>query len=392
MHPYEELFAAQFGSGWKALSFWKGRSGLYAILKALGIRTGDEVIIPGYTCVAVPAAVRHAGATPVYADVRAANYNIDPASVERLITPRTRALIAQHTYGIPADVENLASLAKTYGLALIEDCAHVLVGSRHGNRFLGTFGNAAFFSSQWSKPYTTGLGGMAITADRELAVKLRSVQGEFRQPPLLHALRLRSQYTIYRRFFKPELFWDGLRYFHFLSRLGLFVGSSSSSELNGGEPCDLAWRMSDFQESVGLAGLHGVIGNASHRRKLATYYNRALSDARWHVAPLPCNGETALVRFPLLVSDRDELLRKSCANRVELGSWFETPLHPIPLREHYRYGYEIGSCPTAESVAARAINLPLHERVTDAGAARIIEFVLSKAKKQDETGFFARGS
>jgi dTDP-4-amino-4,6-dideoxygalactose transaminase len=89
----------------------EGRAGLYAILKAMGLKERDEVILPGYTCVVVPGAIRHAGATPVYADIRAADFNIDPVGVEKLITPRTRAVIAQHTYGIPADVETLASLA-----------------------------------------------------------------------------------------------------------------------------------------------------------------------------------------------------------------------------------------------------------------------------------------
>jgi dTDP-4-amino-4,6-dideoxygalactose transaminase len=271
MHAYEELFAAKLGTGSEAFSFWKGRAGLYAILKAMGITGGDEVILPGYTCVVVPGAIRHAGATPVYADIRAADYNIDPASVENLITSRTRAVIAQHTYGIPADIEALASLASAHNLALIEDCAHVLVGSQHRNRFLGTFGDAAFFSSQWSKPYTTGLGGMVVTSDRELSARLRSLQREFRRPPRMQALRLRTQYALYRRFFKPELFWSGQRYFHLLSRLGLFVGSSSTSELNGGQPCDLSWTMGEFQKRAGMAGHYGGAGNASRRRSWAEY-------------------------------------------------------------------------------------------------------------------------
>jgi dTDP-4-amino-4,6-dideoxygalactose transaminase len=77
---------------------------------------------------------------------------------------------------------------------------------------------------------------------------------------------------------------------------------------------------------------------------------------------------------------------------VELGTWFETPLHPLPLGEHYRYGYRLGSCPVAESVAAGAINLPLHERVAEPDASRVIEFILSAAKKDHEAGFLRTGS
>jgi hypothetical protein len=202
----------------------------------------------------------------------------------------------------------------------------------------------------------------------------------------MKALRLRTQYVLYRRFFKPELFWAGQKYFHLLSRLGLFVGSSSSSELNGEQPWDLSWKMSEFQKRAGVAGVRGVAGNASRRRRLAECYARALNEQGWHIPSVLRNGETTLVRFPLLVGDRDDLLRRSSANRVEVGTWFETPLHPLPLGEHYRFGYRTGSCPVAESVAARVINLPVHERVADPDAARVIEFVLSAAKKHEQAG------
>jgi dTDP-4-amino-4,6-dideoxygalactose transaminase len=198
----------------------------------------------------------------------------------------------------------------------------------------------------------------------------------------MKALRLRTQYALYRRFFKPELFWSGQKYFHLLSGLGLFVGSSSSAELNGGEPCDLAWKMSEFQKRVGMVTLRGVSRNASHRRRLGKYYAMALTDHGWNIPPVLRNGETTLVRFPLQVSDRDDLLRRSRANRIELGSWFETPLHPIPLEEHLRYGYRIGSCPVAETVAAEVINLPMHERLVDANAFHVIKFILSAVKKK----------
>jgi dTDP-4-amino-4,6-dideoxygalactose transaminase len=392
MHSYEDLFAAQFGTGWEAFSFWKGRAGLCAILRAMELKDGDEVIVPGYTCVVVPGAIRHAGATPVYADIRPADYNIDPVSVEKLITSRTRAVIAQHTYGIPADIETLASLASAHGLALIEDCAHVLIGSRHRDRLLGTFGNAAFFSSQWSKPYTTGLGGMVVTSHLGLATHLRSLQSEFRRPPPMKTLRLWTQYALYRRFFKPELFWSGQKYFHALSKMGLFVGSSSSSELNGAEPCDLSWKMSEFQRREGVARLSEVAENAVRRQRLSEYYANALREGGWQISPMLSTGEVTLVRFPLLVRDRDDLLRRSCGSRVELGTWFETPLHPLPLGEHHRYGYRLGSCPVADSVAARAINLPLHERVTESNAARVIEFVFSAAKKDHGAEFLRTGS
>src|SRR5215471_1911362 len=190
MQPYENHFARMFGRDYYAFGFWKARVALYAILKSLALKQGDEVILPGYTCVVVPNSIRYAGATPIYADIAPGNYNIDPLSVEKKITHRTRIVLAQHTYGIPADVESLRALTEQRGLTLIEDCAHVLLGSTCHSKPMGSSSRAAFFSSQWSKPYTTGLGGMAVTRDPELAQRLKEIQTEMQPPPTSKVLQL----------------------------------------------------------------------------------------------------------------------------------------------------------------------------------------------------------
>ena len=123
---YEAAFSRLLGPDVRAFAFWKGRVALYAILRALGVGAGDEVLIAGFTCVVVPNAVRFAGATPVYADIAPGSYNLDPASAERTITPRTRAMIVQHTLGLPAELDELLALAEQHNLVVIEDCAHTL--------------------------------------------------------------------------------------------------------------------------------------------------------------------------------------------------------------------------------------------------------------------------
>ena len=156
-----------------AFTFWKGRTALFAILRALGIGPGDEVILPAFTCVVVPNAIRFTGATPVYADIAPNTYNIDPEDVCKKVTSKTCALIIQHSFGIPAELDSLLEVAKLYDLPVIEDCAHAL-GSRYRAQQVGTFGKAAFFSSQWSKPYTTGLGGIAVTSDVTMGRHLKT--------------------------------------------------------------------------------------------------------------------------------------------------------------------------------------------------------------------------
>jgi dTDP-4-amino-4,6-dideoxygalactose transaminase len=379
MHPYEARFAGAFGEGFGAFAFWKGRIALYAVLRALDLREGDEVLVPGYTCVVVPHAVRYAGAAPVYVDITPGGYNADPASVAARVTPRTRALIVQHTYGAPADLEALSTIAERHRLNVIEDCAHVLIGSSYRNRLLGGWGCAAFFSFQWSKPYTSGLGGMIVTRDERLAARLQAIQRTFVAAPLRRRLQLRLQYAIYRRMFRPRFYWLGERVLHSFSRVGLFVGSSSAAELSGKVPADLHWRMADFQMRAGLAQMARARDNAIHRRRLSDYYGEALQRYGWPPADVLAGDGIILLRYPIRVANKAPLLAQARAARIEVGSWFETPLHPLPLSDHPRVGYRVGCCPIAEATAAEVINLPLHERVTRAEAERIVQFIVSRA-------------
>jgi perosamine synthetase len=375
MNPYETRFAALFGSDYYAMSVWKGRAALYAILQALDLKESDEVIVPGYTCVVVANAVRYAGAKPVYADIAPGEYNLNPASVEERITPNTRAMIVQHTYGIPADIASLQSIAYKYQLCLIEDCAHVLVGSRQQGRLLGSFGEAAFFSFQWSKPYTTGLGGMVITHDNELAERLKRIDTTFDKPSAIHNAQLRIQYALYRRFFKPKMYWYSQTALRALSKLGIFLGSSSSKELTGKKPSDARWRMGAFQQRVGLAHMDNLEVNLSHRQSLSRYYSETLPSHGWRFnGHLNCR-ESILLRFPLEVQNKHRVLKEASRTGIELGSWFETPLHPLSLADHHLVDYQVGSCPVAEATAARVINLPLHQRVSQSDADRIVRFV-----------------
>ena len=145
-------------------TFFRGRVGLYKILESLGIGKGHEVITQAYTCVAVPEGILASGATPVYVDIDASGYTLDPNDLQRVITDKTRAIIVQHTFGLPADMEPIVQAAQEHNLMIIEDCCHT-VKSKHFGQTLGTFGKAAFYSFEYGKPYPVGAGGSVVTLD-----------------------------------------------------------------------------------------------------------------------------------------------------------------------------------------------------------------------------------
>lgn len=373
---YERRFADGLHDDMTARAFWKGRVALYALLRALEIGAGDEIVLPGFTCVVVPNAIRLVGATPVYADIEEDGYNIDAALAEAAITERTRALLVQHTFGVPAAMGELVELARRRNVFLIEDCAHV-IGGEHEGRRLGTFGDAAFFSFQWSKPYTTGLGGMAVARAGELGDRLAEVQRTSSLPPAAARLRLSAQYHAYRLLFRPRLAWPAQDVLRAASARGLLVGSSSDAELEGDLPTDHGWRMAPAQERVGERLLPTVPERNAHARALTRIYDERLIAAGFAASAHP-HG-IALLRYPVLVENKDPLLRAARAAHVEMGSWFESPLHPVPLEKHARFGYVDGQCPRAELAARRLVNLPLHPRVSATEALRIADFFLQHA-------------
>jgi dTDP-4-amino-4,6-dideoxygalactose transaminase len=375
---YERRFAANLDDDMTARAFWKGRVALYALLRALGIGVDHEIVLPGFTCVVVPNAMRLVGATPVYADIEADGYNLDPVSAAECVTHRTRALLVQHTFGIPARMRELVELARRHDLLLIEDCAHVIGGEYEGRR-LGTFGDAAFFSFQWSKPYTTGLGGMAIARFGAHGDRLAEVQREASLPPRAARLRLRAQVHAYRWLYTPRLAWRAQDAFRAASARGLLVGSSSEAELEGELPTDHGWRMARAQERAGERLLLTVPGRNAHAQALARLYDEKIAAAGWAAAARP--ETAALLRYPLQVMNKQPLLRAARAARVEMGTWFESPLHPVPLEKHLRFGYIAGQCPRAELAARRLVNLPLHPRVSAAEALRIADFFLQHAER-----------
>jgi dTDP-4-amino-4,6-dideoxygalactose transaminase len=163
--------------------FWKGRVALYAILKAIGIGKGDEVILPAFTCVVAVNPIIYLGAEPVYVDIDPLTYNIDNSLIEPRITEKTKAILAQNTFGLAPDLDAISRLADKHNLLVIEDCAHGFGGSYKGIPN-GTVADASFFSSQWNKPFSTGIGGFTVTKEPKLAPKLAEFEKRFLKPTL----------------------------------------------------------------------------------------------------------------------------------------------------------------------------------------------------------------
>ena len=371
---YDQSFADHFGTQ-NAFSFWKGRVALYAILKALGVKESDEIILPGYTCVMNVNPIKYLRAKPGYIDIELNTYNINPALIAEKITPKTKVIIAQHTYGYPCDMDAIMNIAGKYGIPVIEDCC-LAFGSRYKGKLAGTFGKAAYFSFQWNKPYTTGLGGMVITNDSGLAEKIKIIcEKEACPPAVKEVIMLAAQLAVYKMFIYPRTTAFAQSVFRFLTKKGVVVGSSSTAEFEPKMAPDFFKLMSSVQAWVGAGQLAKAEQNIAHRKEMAKLYDRLLTEKGWSArSHNPAASDPVMVRYPVRIKEKDRALAEAAKAGIELGSWFECPPHPIetPLEV---YDYKAGMCPEAEKASREVVNLPLHPRTNEKTVRKTIDFI-----------------
>ncbi len=172
----------------KASATQTGRAAFAFATQLLGLKAGDEVVIPSLACGAVPDSLVSVGLVPILADVKASDGTVDPSKLRECLSPKTKAIVPIHYQGIPCDMAEIIEVATKRNLFVIEDCAHA-VGSKYANRLVGTLGEFAFFSFSFDKPFTTGGGGMLTSGSREFAGRLMESEQGLGSPSRLEELQ-----------------------------------------------------------------------------------------------------------------------------------------------------------------------------------------------------------
>jgi len=359
----------------KTFTFIKGRVALYAILRSIGVGPGDEVLIPGFTCVVVPAAICYTGAKPIFYDINPNTYNGEPKEACNKVTKKTKAIMIQHTFGVPADCGDILDICQKNGIYLIEDCAHA-IGASKNTQPVGTIGDAAFCSLQWSKLVTSGLGGIALSQNSNITARLKEIYIEqFKEPSIYKTTYLRILSHFYRNYFDSKLYWPAQKTYRWAGCHGLIQGSSSRQELqNSVIPKNYCERFGKARLKSLYRMLKTLPENLLHRQRIANLYRNHLIEYGYKLQHLDRNNINVPLRFPLLVKHRDSLLRAARKRRIEIGDWFNAPLHPNSCNAK-RFGYRKGECPITEFTARHIINLPTHINISDKVAFRIMEFL-----------------
>jgi dTDP-4-amino-4,6-dideoxygalactose transaminase len=329
---FEEAFCRLTGAK-HAVALSSCTAGMHLALLASGIGPGDEVITVPLTFASTVSVILHAGATPVLADVRDYDYNIDPADVEHRITARTKAIMPVHYGGHPCAMDELLAIARKHKLRVIEDAAHA-VGSSYRGRPIGAIGDAAVFSFYVIKNITTGQGGMLTTDDEQLAEHVRLLR--------LHGL--------------SKTAWD--RY----SEKGTWAYQVLAPGFN--------YAMTDIQAALGIQQLNRLEEMQARRHELVSQYDEHFSKLReiitpprhdevvhgWHLYPIRLH----LDQLTINRADFIEELR---------AAGIGTSVHFIPVHLHPYFretmGWQPGDFPVAEGIFENLITMPLYSRMTD---------------------------
>lgn len=325
---FEREFAAYVGVG-HAVGVGSGTEALHLALKACEIGVGDEVITVAHTAVATVAAIELAGATPVFADIEDPYCTLDPALLEQLITPRTRAIIPVHLYGQAADLDPIMEIARRHGLAVIEDCAQAH-GARYRGRPVGSFGALACFSFYPTKNLgAIGDGGMVTTGDAALAGKVR----------------LLREYGWAERYVSQVAGWNS--------------------------------RLDELQAAVLRVKLRYLDADNTARGRIAGTYSAALAGSGLRL-PVTRSGSSHVFHLYVVRSAERESLRQHLQRAgIAAGIHYPVPVHKQPA---YNSRFPV-SLPITECAANEVLSLPIYPELGDADVGAVIDAVLGFCRK-----------
>ncbi|MBQ4568197.1 MAG: DegT/DnrJ/EryC1/StrS aminotransferase family protein [Desulfovibrio sp.] len=363
---FEQAFADMTGQR-HAVAFPYGRTGLYCLLKALGLRN-SMVVTPAWTCVVVPHATVSSGNEPVFVDSAPGDYNMDLRRAgETLDETDAGALIATSIFGHPVDLDALEALRRTHpGVCIIQDCAHSFL-CEHGGRPVHAYGDAAVFGLNVSKLMSSIFGGMVATDDDTLAARLRNERSKTLSPAPWRKAWSRRIYLAASMLALWPPAYSAVNLLERSGALGRFVSYYDEGRID--MPADWDVAMTAPEARVGVVQCGRYTSIIANRRRNAAAYTEALRHIPGITLPPHDDGAT-WSHYTILVDRREALLDRALRAGIQLGRLIE---YNIPDMPAYRARPGYRDCPRARRLAEHSVNLPVWCGPRD--VQRVIDFL-----------------
>lgn len=352
--------------------FGSGRDALLALFRAMNLQVGEEIIIQGYTCIAVPNAIHSAGGVPVYVDIEKDTLNLDPEEVENAITHRTRAVICQHTFGIPSDTDRLRAICDKHKILLIEDCAHILPDSA-GPDTIGRNGDAMMMSFGRDKAISGVTGGAVLARDASIVETLSKEEEQAVHYSLFTIKRLLS-YPLFYFIARPlyELF-VGKLFLYILKKVHLLIPVVTGDEKEG-LVSPVLHRMPNGCAYLAITQWKKLRKINDHRRMVTNFYLEEAKKRGWDF-PESVTNDLPLQKFPLFTKNARNIRITLKKKNIHLDDgWTGCVVCPANV-DMSATNYEPGSDPEAEAAALMILNLPTHPTMTLKQAQRLVKFL-----------------
>ncbi len=367
---FKNKIANYFDDNQNIFLYWKGRVALYALLKAMKVKKGDEVIIPGYTCVVVPNAIKYLGAKPVYVDIDKETLNTTLLKIKEAVTPKTKVIISQNTFGLSSEVEEIVAFARENKLWTIEDCTHGFGGTYKGKPN-GTYCDAAFFSTQWNKPFSTGVGGFSIVNNSVLIPELINANSELIKPSKKEVLLLSGLLFAHKYFINSSTYWGLRKLYRWLSKYNFVLGSSEDKEITTANmPDDYFKDISKTQIRNGLKSINKLSLVLEKRKKNAKLFTDFLKKHHKYHVNESLHDNHSFLKYPVLVKNRKLFEERAQNKKIQLDNWFCSPIHPVE-KKFKLWDIEIDKIPLAYKVSMQIINLDTDSKNPE----KIIQFL-----------------
>ncbi|MDD4358541.1 MAG: aminotransferase class V-fold PLP-dependent enzyme [Candidatus Pacebacteria bacterium] len=362
---FEDNFKKHFGFN-SVFSLNSGRSSLLVILEALDIEEGDEIIVQAFTCNAVINPIIQKKAKPVYVDIDD-TLNMDAFKIEEKISKRTKAIIIQHTFGMPANIKTIKEILDKHHLILIEDCAHAL-GAKYNNKYCGTFGDVSFFSFGRDKVISSVYGGMIAVNNASFKDKIKRKYSKLSYPKTSWINQQLMHPIIMNLFVLPlyNFLNIGKAILALSIKLKILSKAVSKGEYEGYLPEYFPKKLPNSLAKLANNQFNKLNRFNSHRREVSKYYKENIGGL------FRINDDAVYMKYPILVNNSDEIVNEFAKFNIILEDGWRKKVIAPPKTNLCRMNYEKGECPKAEEISNRILILPTHINITKDIAEKII--------------------